>query len=165
MRSSLLNVKFVGALSTVTVITPNQYSADGCQRGTSHPASPLFPLSSRLFRRVITRRFAVCKKTRVYRPYFFKRRGPQARKGRPPEVAGKTANNCGPARWTGERTVGRRGRRFPWINRDDNWRRTRRARRRRDSATVGRSRDIRLNRATQATSASLASRWSTSRDA
>lgn len=37
---SLLNVKFVGVLSTVTVITPNQYSADGCQRGTSHLISP-----------------------------------------------------------------------------------------------------------------------------
>ena len=43
---SLLNVKFVGVFSTVTVITPNQYSADGCQRGTSHLISPHFASAS-----------------------------------------------------------------------------------------------------------------------
>lgn len=38
--ASLLNVKFVRVLSAVTVITPNQYSAESWQRGTFYLTLP-----------------------------------------------------------------------------------------------------------------------------
>ncbi|KAL6260712.1 hypothetical protein P5V15_008235 [Pogonomyrmex californicus] len=101
---SLLNVKFVGVLSTVTVITPNQYSADGCQRGTSHlisphPASPS-PDDTGNYP-TIRRGKKKARSVASSLTEFSKGRG----RGPGGWATGndwETANNCGLARWTDE---------------------------------------------------------------
>lgn len=104
---SLLNVKCV--LSTVTVITPNQYSADGCQRGTSHLISPRLtsPSSDDTGNYPTIRRSEKTRSVAGSSTEFSKEREGGGPSWWATGSDWKTANNCGLTRWTGEGTGGR----------------------------------------------------------
>lgn len=108
---SLLNVKFVGVLSAVTVITPNQYSADGCQRETvpPHLTSPRLTLAGNDTGNYPTIRRGEKARSVAGSLTEFSKGGGAAR-GPGGWATGsdwEIANNCGHVRWTGERTGGR----------------------------------------------------------